>query len=125
VAALQMSDADAVMVGRGAQGQPWLPGQIGRRLETGIIEAVPSPAEQLKYIRSLYDEICAHYGLRIGLRHARKHLGWALDVAAQCSRAQASTIKAWRQKILTSEDAAGVHRSLQDAFDDLAWSAAA
>ena len=85
----------------------------------------PSLTEQLGYIRALYDEVCSHYGLRIGLRHARKHLGWALDVAAQCSRAPAATIKAWRQKILTSEDPAGVHRSLQDAFDDFAWSAAA
>jgi nifR3 family TIM-barrel protein len=125
VTALQMSGADAVMVGRGAQGQPWLPGQIGHRLTTGVVESVPSLVDQLGYIRALYDEVCSHYGLRIGLRHARKHLGWALDVAAQCSRAPASTIKAWRQKILTSEDAAGVHRSLQDAFDDLAWSAAA
>jgi len=67
-----MSGADAVMVGRGAQGQPWLPGQIGRRIETGMVEPAPSLAEQLKYIRALYDEVCSHYGLRIGLRHARK-----------------------------------------------------
>jgi tRNA-dihydrouridine synthase len=125
VAALEVSGADAVMIGRGAQGQPWLPGQIGRRLETGVAEAAPSLVEQLGYVRALYDEVCSHYGLRIGLRHARKHLGWALDVAAQSGRAPAATIKAWRQKILTSEDAAGVHRSLQDAFDDFAWSAAA
>jgi len=39
VIALEMSGADAVMVGRGAQGQPWLPGLIGRRLETGIVES--------------------------------------------------------------------------------------
>ena len=123
--ALEMSGADAVMIGRGAQGQPWLPGQIGRQLETGIAEAAPSLAEQLDYIRALYDEICSHYGLRIGLRHARKHLGWALDVAAQCSRAPAATLKTWRQKVLTSDDPRGVQRSLQDAFDDFAWSAAA
>src|ERR1700727_1278130 len=55
IAALRLSGADAVMVGRGAQGQPWLPGQIGRRIETGIAEAPPSLAEQLKYIRALYD----------------------------------------------------------------------
>jgi tRNA-dihydrouridine synthase B len=125
VTALEMSGADAVMVGRGAQGQPWLPGQIGRRLESGIVETAPSLAEQLHYIRTLYDEVCRHYGLRIGLRHARKHLGWALDVAARCSRAPAAKAKSWRQQVLTSEDPAGVHRSLQDAFDDFAWRAAA
>src|ERR1700710_2880621 len=78
VTALEMSGADAVMVGRGAQGQPWLPGQIGRRLETGEAEATPDLAEQLDHVRALYDGVCSHYGLRIGLRHARKHLGWAL-----------------------------------------------
>ncbi len=36
-----------------------------------------------------------------------------------------ATLKTWRQKILTSEDPLRVHRSLQDAFDDFAWSAAA
>src|ERR1700710_1458684 len=116
VAALRMSGADAVMVGRGAQGQPWLPGQIGRRLETGIAEPSPSLAEQLKYVRALYDEVCSHYGMRIGLRHARKHLGWALEIAAQCSRAPAMTLKSWKQKVLTSEEPAGVHRALEDAF---------
>jgi tRNA-dihydrouridine synthase B len=125
VAALKQSGADAVMVGRGAQGQPWLPGQIGRRFETGVAEQPPSLADQLKYICTLYDDVLRHYGLRIGLRHARKHLGWALDVAAYCSCAPSATLKVWRQKILTAEDPSGVHRSLQDAFDDFAWSAAA
>jgi tRNA-dihydrouridine synthase B len=125
LSALEMSGADGVMIGRGAQGQPWLPGQIGRRLETGVIEAAPSLADQLKYVRVLYEEICTHYGLRIGLRHARKHLGWALQIAARCSRAPALKLKIWRETILTSDDPKTVHRSLQDAFDDLAWSAVA
>jgi len=125
VVALEMSGADAVMIGRGAQGQPWLPGQIGRQIETGIAEAPPSLAEQLTHVRALYDGVCSHYGLRIGLRHARKHLGWALDIAARCSRAPASTLKTWRERILTSDDPHRVQRSLQDAFDDFAWSAAA
>ena len=123
--ALEKSGADAVMVGRGAQGQPWLPGQIGRRLETGVAEAVPSLAEQLKHIRALYDEVCRHYGLRVGLRHARKHLGWALDVAAHCGRVPAEALRGWRQKILTSEEPSSVHRSLGEAYDDFAWRAAA
>jgi nifR3 family TIM-barrel protein len=125
VDALEMSGADAVMIGRGAQGQPWLPGQIGRQLETGTAESAPPLAEQLKHIRGLYDEICSHYGLRIGLKHARKHLGWALEIAAQCSRAPAATLRNWRQKILTADEPSTVHRSLEDAFDDFAWSAAA
>lgn len=125
VAAIEASGADAVMVGRGAQGQPWLPGQIGRRLETGVVEAAPSLPEQLRHVRTLYDEICRHYGLRIGLRHARKHLGSALEVAAACSRAPAAVLKNWRGRILTSDNPHQVHQALEDAFDDFAWSAAA
>jgi nifR3 family TIM-barrel protein len=125
VEALEVSGADAVMIGRGAQGQPWLPGQIGRRLAGGDAEAAPELAVQLGYVRSLYDEICRHYGLRVGLRHARKHLGWALEVASSCRRAPAQKLKLWREKILTSDDPIRVHRALEDAFDDFAWSGAA
>jgi tRNA-dihydrouridine synthase B len=124
VVALEMSGADAVMIGRGAQGQPWLPGQIGRRLDGGVAETAPTLGDQLAYVRTLYDEVCHHYGLRVGLRHARKHLSWALEIAA-CGRAPAQTLKGWRDQILTSDDPKRVHRSLEQAFDDFAWSAAA
>jgi nifR3 family TIM-barrel protein len=123
--ALKLSGADAVMIGRGAQGQPWLPGQIGRQLDTGIAEAPPSLAEQLGFVQALYDELLTLYGLRVGLRHARKHLGWSLDVAADRSRAAPALLSEWRAKILTAESPAAVQGSLRDAFDDFAWSAAA
>jgi tRNA-dihydrouridine synthase B len=123
--ALDASGADGVMIGRAANGQPWLPGQIGRRLEGGPVEAAPALREQLAYIRTLYDEICSHYGARVGLRHARKHLGWALDVAAATASVPAERLKSWRRGILTSDQPADVQRSLTDAFDDFAWSAAA
>jgi tRNA-dihydrouridine synthase len=125
IAALEQSGADAVMIGRGAQGAPWVPGQIARRLEGGAVEAAPSLAQQLNYLCALYDEVCSHYGVRVGLRHARKHLSWALDAAAACAQAPAQKLKAWREKILTSDDPRHVHRALADAFDDFAWSAAA
>jgi nifR3 family TIM-barrel protein len=125
VTALDASGADAVMIGRGAQGQPWLPGQIGRQLAGGAAEPAPSLGQQLEYLRALYDEVCRHYGLRVGLRHARKHLSWALDVAAASARAPAEKLKAWRANILTSDDPLKVHSALIDAFDDFAWSAAA
>ncbi|MET0707622.1 MAG: tRNA dihydrouridine synthase DusB [Tardiphaga sp.] len=125
VIALEQSGADAVMVGRGAYGRPWLPGQIARRFETGIAEAVPSLPTQLAYIRKLYEDILSHYGQHIGLRHARKHLGWSLDAAAAASGAPDAALKSWKQNILTAENPADVHRSLDDAFDDFTWSAAA
>jgi nifR3 family TIM-barrel protein len=125
VASLEASGADAVMVGRGAQGQPWMPGQIGRRLETGVAEPPPSLADQLSYIRALYDDLLRHYGLRIGLRHARKHLGWAIEIAAAVGGVPTPVLKMWRGKILTADDPASVQRSLADAFEDFAWSAAA
>jgi tRNA-dihydrouridine synthase B len=123
--ALAESGADAVMIGRGAQGQPWLPGQIARRLEGGASEAAPALDDQLTYVSKLYDDVLNHYGPRIGLRHARKHLGWALDVAARGASASTDALKRWRQVILTATDPAEVRRSLQDAFGEFAWSKAA
>jgi tRNA-dihydrouridine synthase len=79
----------------------------------------------LAYIRTLYDDLLGHYGLRIGLRHARKHLGWALATAAAIGGVPTSILKTWREKILTADDPAGVQRSLVDAFEDFAWRAAA
>ena len=123
--ALDQSGADAVMIGRGAQGQPWLPGQIARRLAGGAEEATPHLAEQRDVLVRLYDSVVDHYGAHVGLRHARKHLGWALDVAAKASAAPSEVLKRWRQTILTATDRAEVRRSLHDAYDNFGWSAAA
>ncbi len=125
VRALKLSGADAVMIGRGAQGQPWLPGQIGRRLAGLPAEPPPELARQLDLACALYEDVVRHYGERIGARHARKHLGWSLDVAASMAAAPQDCLKNWRRKILTSESVAGIHRLLREAFDDFAWSAAA
>ncbi len=121
--ALERSGADAVMMGRGAYGRPWLPGQIGRRLDGGAAESAPDLPQQHGYIATLYDDVLANYGLRIGLRYARKHLGWALDVAAETSGAPVENLKRWRQAILTADNAANVVRDLADAYDDFGSSA--
>ena len=116
-AARRASGADAVMVGRAAQGRPWLPGQIARYLATGQREAPPPLATQLALISTLYEEMLAHHGLRIGLRHARKHLGWALDAAAASAGVALDTLKRWRTNVLTSENPAAARRHLAEAFD--------
>jgi tRNA-dihydrouridine synthase B len=110
------SGADAVMIGRAAQGRPWLPGQIARYFTTGQREASPPLAEQLVLICGLYEEMLAHHGLRIGLRHARKHLGWALDAAAASAGVALETLKRWRANVLTSDDPAAARSRLTEAF---------
>ncbi|MGH6770491.1 MAG: tRNA dihydrouridine synthase DusB [Xanthobacteraceae bacterium] len=115
-AALVSSGADAVMVGRAAQGRPWLPGQIARYLATGRREAAPALAAQLTLTLRLYDEMLSHHGT-IGLRHARKHLGWALDTAAETAGAPATLLKAHRHATLTQETPYAVRSRLAEAFD--------
>jgi nifR3 family TIM-barrel protein len=123
--ALQESNADAVMVGRGAQGQPWLPGQIARALTGGAHESAPSLAVQYDIIVTLYDEMLSHYGNEVGRKHARKHLGWALEAAASSAGASVETLKEHRARILTSGDPAAIGALLKIAFDDFAMRAAA
>jgi tRNA-dihydrouridine synthase B len=123
--ALAASGADVVMVGRAAQGRPWLPGQIARYLETGRREMAPPLATQFALIATLYDEMLAHHGLRIGLKHARKHLGWALDAAASTAGVALDTLKRWRGNVLTSETPAEARTRLAEAYDAFACGATA
>lgn len=125
LAALQASGANAVMVGRGAQGRPWFPGQVARFLQTGVREEAPPLAEQHAITAALYDEMIAHHGVRIGRRHARKHLGWALDCAAAAAAAPVETLKAHRTRVLTAEEPREAQRLLAEAYDDLAHRGAA
>ena len=113
------------MVGRGAQGRPWFPGQLARYLATGERNAPPKLSDQLALVGALYDEMLVHYGVDIGLRHARKHLGWALDTAATAAGAPLHLLKAHRSRALTGTDPALVQRSLGEAFDAFGGSAVA
>jgi nifR3 family TIM-barrel protein len=123
--ALAASGADAVMIGRAAQGRPWFPGQVARYLATGKRERTPPLAEQFTLINALYDEMLAHHGLTIGRRHARKHLAWALDSAAASAGIPIDLLKNHRARVLTAEEPAKTRRLLADAYDAFAWRAAA
>jgi len=123
--ALATSGADAIMIGRAAQGQPWLPGQIARFLASGSRERAPALTEQFRLIENLYEEMLNHHGLAIGRRHARKHLGWALDSAAATARAPIEVLKTHRSRVLTAEAPAQARQLLAEAYDDFTWRAAA
>ena len=124
-AALNASGADAIMVGRAAQGRPWLPGQFAQFLATGAQVTPPPLSTQLALITALYEEMLEHHGMRIGLRHARKHLGWALDAAAATAGIAIEQLKRWRSTVLTSENPSDARARLVQAYDAFACGAAA
>jgi tRNA-dihydrouridine synthase B len=123
--ALVESGADAIMIGRAVQGRPWLPGHVARYLATGIRARTPALSEQFNLIDTLYDGMLNHHGAAIGRRHARKHLGWALDSAAATAGVPIELLKCHRSRVLTAEEPARVRRLLAEAYDDFAWRAAA
>jgi nifR3 family TIM-barrel protein len=120
VAALAASGADAVMIGRAAQGRPWLAGQVGRYLAVRRAESAPPLAIQFAIIDRLYDEMLSHHGHAVGRRHARKHLGWALAAAAETADISDAVLKAHRARVLTADNPAAVRRHLADAYADFA-----
>ncbi|WP_135077726.1 tRNA dihydrouridine synthase DusB [Terasakiella sp. SH-1] len=70
------SGVDGVMIGRGAYGRPWFLKQVMDYLNDGSITEPPSLEEQRDIVLEHYQAMLAHYGEHVGVRHARKHLGW-------------------------------------------------
>ena len=75
---LQLTGADGVMIGRGAQGNPWIFRQIIEHLTTGESPAKPSLEEQHSVLREHVKNVQAFYSGISGVRIARKHVGWYL-----------------------------------------------
>ena len=73
---LEATGCDAVMVGRAAQGRPWIFGRIAHYLATGELLPEPSPAEVRDILLAHLEHLHAFYGEASGVRIARKHLGW-------------------------------------------------
>ncbi|SDN32965.1 putative TIM-barrel protein, nifR3 family [Lutimaribacter pacificus] len=105
--ALALSGADGVMVGRGAQGRPWILAQIAHDLGHGPAPDIPEGGELIDMISNHYEAMLTFYGHDLGLRVARKHLGWYMDGMG--------TGTALRRRILTSRDPAEVLRLLPEA----------
>ena len=73
---LDVTGADAVMIGRGAQGRPWIFREISHYLATGELLAQPSPSDIATILLGHLEHLYAFYGEQAGVRIARKHLGW-------------------------------------------------
>jgi nifR3 family TIM-barrel protein len=114
VAMLVASDADAVMIGRGAVGRPWFVGQIARLLATGKLGALPSLDQRRAAALTHYRTLLSLFGRGQGLRHARKHLAAYAEWAARDGSPSAAAL---RLPLVTSENPAEVERLLSGMFE--------
>ena len=118
--ALAASGARAVMVGRGAYGAPWLPARIAAALASGRDPGPPALTRQrdiaLRHVEAMLD----HDGPVHGLHTARKHIGWYLASSGR----PAATVKSWRRRLCTSEDAREVRAGLANFYDEALEAAA-
>jgi tRNA-dihydrouridine synthase B len=108
--ALRLSGADGVMIGRGAQGAPWLLAEVAHEIYGTPAPRVPEGADLAEMILGHYDDMLGFYGQEIGLRMARKHLGWYLDKAG---------LDHAREPIITSTDPGVVMRLIRESFGEL------
>ena len=79
--ALRLSGADGVMIGRGAQGRPWLLAEVAHALYGTPAPDVPKGSDFVEMVMDHYVDMLRFYGDLLGLRVARKHLGWFMDTA--------------------------------------------
>ncbi len=114
-AALAASGAHGVMVGRGAYGAPWLPGRIAVFLANDRDPGDPDLATQrdtaLEHIEWMFD----HYGTSLGIRNARKHIGWYLA----SSGAAEQVVKIWRANLCTQTDPRSVLGGISSFYDQM------
>lgn len=105
--ALSLSGANGVMVGRGAQGAPWRLAEIAHDLYGTPAPVIPEGAALADLVAGHYEAMLDFYGPSLGLRCARKHLGWYLDgVEGDVPR----------HAILTSDDPAQVLRLIRSGL---------
>lgn len=106
---LEYTGADAVMIGRAAQGRPWIFREISHYLATGTRLAPPTWGELRHNLLDHLEDHYRFYGEYTGVRTARKHIGWYLDGLPQA--------EGLRQHINSSETTSDQIAALQRWFD--------
>lgn len=107
--AMEKSGASGVMIGRGAQGRPWLLAQVAHELFGAPAPDVPMGNRFTEMVSGHYDAMLSFYGNDLGRRVARKHLGWYMD--------HAGTPPGLRRLILTAAEPRQVLQHLPDALE--------
>jgi len=110
---LRASGADAVMVGRAAQGRPWLVGDIAHYLSTGRRRAQPVLKERGAVAREHLEGLLSQMGPGAGLRHARKHLAAYVDEAFGVARGEVAEA---RRALVTTSSPEEAGRLIETIF---------
>jgi tRNA-dihydrouridine synthase B len=108
---LRLTGADALMIGRAAQGRPWIFREMAHFLRTGERMPEPGPREVGAILLGHLDQLYAFYGEEAGVRIARKHLGWYAKDRAENA--------AFREVVNRAETAADQRRLAEGYFDAL------
>ena len=109
-AVLQYTGAAAVMVGRGAQGNPWIFREINHYLSTGNILAKPKVSEICAIVQAHLAALHKFYGDAMGVKIARKHIAWYLQT-------QTGGNESFRRTFNTLESPEEQHIAVQDFFE--------
>lgn len=115
-AALEQSGADGVMIGRGAQGRPWVLAQVAAALFSGTSPEIPTGNSLIEMVQEHYQSMIDFYGIKLGHRVARKHLAWYMD--------DAGTGPGLRKTLLVEKHPDAVLRLIPEALSDQAGVAA-
>jgi len=108
--ALVASGGDGVMIGRGAQGRPWLLRDVAANLNDQTPPPPPTERALIDMVSTHYDAMLSFYGTELGSKVARKHLGWYMDTA--------NPEPALRKAVLTSREPAEVFKLIPDALSE-------
>jgi tRNA-dihydrouridine synthase B len=112
LAVLRATGADALMIGRAAQGRPWIFRDIAHFAATGEMAPAPRVRQAAEWFLNHLQDHYALYGEFTGVRSARKHIGWALKTLPDGD--------ALRDRINLIESCEQQWRTVRDWFDALA-----
>jgi len=115
-AMLAQSGADAVMIGRGAYGRPWLPGVLAGELDPGEGRGPVGDEERRNIVLAHYEAMISANGDHHGARIARKHVGWYLEAAAEDGLLDRASALRWRAALCREESPARVQAGLAAAL---------
>jgi tRNA-dihydrouridine synthase B len=85
---LEQTGADGIMIGRGAQGRPWIFREVNEYLDSGAVQTTVTLAEIYLTVMRHLNALHAFYGEFLGVRIARKHLGWYWDFLPHAQEAK-------------------------------------